>query len=110
MATTTTAGALGLSPVVTKSTRQLPEESPMSEVTLYSTGACPYCSAAESLLKQRGITNINKIRVDQSRTEFETMLERTGRKTVPQIFIDDQHIGGFDDLVKWDHSGKLKPE
>lgn len=82
----------------------------MSEVTLYSTGACPYCAAAELLLKQRGITNINKIRVDQSRTDFETMLERTGRKTVPQIFFGDQHIGGFDDLVKLDQGGRLKAE
>lgn len=80
----------------------------MSEVTLYSTGACPYCAAAELLLKQRGITNINKIRVDQSRTDFETMLERTGRKTVPQIFFGDQHIGGFDDLVNLDQGGRLK--
>lgn len=80
----------------------------MNTVTLYSTGTCPYCVAAESLLKKRGITDIKKIRVDQSSEEFSTMIERTGRKTVPQIFIGDQHIGGFDDLVKYDAQGKLQ--
>ena len=80
----------------------------MNTVTLYSTGTCPYCVAAESLLKKRGITDIKKIRVDQSSEEFSTMIERTGRKTVPQIFIGDQHIDGFDDLVKYDAQGKLQ--
>jgi glutaredoxin 3 len=80
----------------------------MNTVTLYSTGTCPYCVAAENLLKKRGFTDIHKIRVDQSTAEFSNMIERTGRKTVPQIFIDDQHIGGFDDLVKYDSQGKLQ--
>lgn len=79
----------------------------MTNVTLYSTGTCPYCVAAESLLKKRGITAIQKIRVDQSAADFDTMIQRTGRKTVPQIFIDEQHVGGFDDLLKWDAQGKL---
>lgn len=79
----------------------------MTTVTLYSTGTCPYCVAAETLLKKRGITDIQKIRVDQSAEAFSTMLERTGRRTVPQIFFDDEHVGGFDDLTKWDAQGKL---
>jgi glutaredoxin 3 len=79
----------------------------MTNVTLYSTGTCPYCVAAETLLKKRGITDIQKIRVDQSAELLEEMIRQTGRKTVPQIFINQQHVGGFDDLVKFDAAGKL---
>lgn len=79
----------------------------MTNITLYSTGTCPYCVAAESLLKKRGITAIEKIRVDQSTTAFDEMINRSGRKSVPQIFINDQHVGGFDDLTKLDASGTL---
>ncbi len=79
----------------------------MKSVTLYSTGTCPYCVAAETLLKKRGIADIQKIRVDQSASAFDEMISRTGRKTVPQIFIENQHVGGFDDLAKLDASGKL---
>ncbi|MBX9705548.1 MAG: glutaredoxin 3 [Gammaproteobacteria bacterium] len=80
----------------------------MTNVKLYSTGTCPYCVAAETLLKKRGITDIQKIRVDQSAQALEDMIQKTGRKTVPQIFINEQHVGGFDDLVKWDAAGKLQ--
>lgn len=80
----------------------------MKNVTLYSTGTCPYCAAAETLLKTRSITTIQKIRVDQSAQLLEDMIKKTGRKTVPQIFINGQHVGGFDDLVKFDAEGKLQ--
>lgn len=80
----------------------------MTDITLYSTGTCPYCVAAESLLKKRGFTDIKKIRVDQQAAAFDEMITRTGRKTVPQIFIADKHIGGFDDLLKYDAAGALK--
>ncbi len=80
----------------------------MTSVTLYSTGTCPYCVAAETLLKKRGITNITKLRVDQSADLFSEMLNRTGRKTVPQIFLNDQYVGGFDDLVELDRQTPLQ--
>lgn len=80
----------------------------MTNVTLYSTGTCPYCAAAETLLKKRGIGDIQKIRVDQSTQLLEEMIKKSGRKTVPQIFINGQHVGGFDDLVKFDAEGKLQ--
>ncbi len=80
----------------------------MTNVTLYSTGTCPYCVAAETLLKKRGISDIQKIRVDQSAQLLEDMIKKTGRKTVPQIFINGRHVGGFDDLVKFDAEGKLQ--
>ena len=79
----------------------------MTKVTLYSTGTCPYCVAAEGLLKKRGVNDIEKIRVDQSAAAFDEMINRTGRKSVPQIFIGDLHVGGFDDLTKLDARGKL---
>ncbi len=80
----------------------------MTNVTLYSTGTCPYCVAAETLLKKRGITTIQKIRVDQSAQLLADMIQKSGRKTVPQIFINGRHLGGFDDLVKFDTEGKLQ--
>lgn len=80
----------------------------MTNVTLYSTGTCPYCVAAETLLKKRGITVIEKIRVDQSAQLLADMIQKSGRKTVPQIFINGRHLGGFDDLVKFDAEGKLQ--
>ncbi len=79
----------------------------MANVTLYSTGTCPYCVAAETLLKKRGISDIQKIRVDQSAQLLAEMIQRSGRKTVPQIFINGRHVGGFDDLVKYDAEGNL---
>jgi glutaredoxin 3 len=76
---------------------------------MYATGTCPYCIMAERLLKSKGVDNIEKIRVDlepQLRTE---MMEKTGRRTVPQIYIGDTHVGGFDDLSALDRGGKLDP-
>lgn len=70
----------------------------MAQVTMYCTSVCPYCVRAEMLLKQRGVTDIHKI-----------FMERTGRRTVPQIYIDERHIGGFDDLSALDRAAGLLP-
>lgn len=80
----------------------------MSSITLYSTATCPFCIAAETLLRSRGLNAIQKIRVDQSAQLLEDMINKTGRRTVPQIFINDHHVGGFDDLIKFDAAGKLE--
>jgi len=76
---------------------------------MYSTAACPYCIQAERLLKAKGVTSIAKIRVDLDPGERRAMMERTGRRTVPQIYIDDFHVGGYEDLVALDHAGRLAP-
>ncbi|HEU0231286.1 MAG TPA: glutaredoxin 3 [Burkholderiaceae bacterium] len=81
----------------------------MANVTMYCTGVCPYCIRAEMLLKQRGVTNIEKIRIDLEPAQRATMMERTGRRTVPQIYIDGRHIGGFDDLSALDRAQGLAP-
>jgi glutaredoxin 3 len=78
-------------------------------VLMYSTAVCPYCIRAEALLRQRGVTAIEKIRVDLDPTERERMVQRTGRRTVPQIFIGTTHVGGFDDLSALDQAGGLMP-
>lgn len=78
-------------------------------VLMYSTAVCPYCVRAENLLRARGVTDIEKVRVDldpQRRTE---MMEKTARRTVPQIFIGETHVGGCDDLMALDQAGKLLP-
>lgn len=79
----------------------------MAAVSMYSTGACPYCQMAERLLLARGVAAIEKIRVDLEPAKRKDMLERTGRRTVPQIYIGDTHIGGYDDLAALDRAGKL---
>lgn len=81
----------------------------MAQVTMYCTSVCPYCVRAEMLLKQRGVTEINKIRIDQDPSQRAIMMERTGRRTVPQIYIDDRHIGGYDDLSALDRAHGLVP-
>jgi glutaredoxin 3 len=81
----------------------------MSKVVMYTTGYCPYCSRAEMLLTQRGVTEIEKIRIDVDTEQRTLMMERTGRRTVPQIYIGDTHVGGFDDLSALDRDGKLMP-
>ena len=78
-------------------------------VTLYSTAVCPYCVRAERLLEAKGVTAINKIRVDLDPEQRVLMMERTGRRTVPQIFIGETHVGGFDDLYALDQAGGLDP-
>jgi len=81
----------------------------MNKVLMYSTGYCPYCSRAEMLLKQRGVTEIEKIMIDEDPAQRALMMERTGRRTVPQIYIGETHVGGYDDLSALDRAGKLLP-
>lgn len=78
-----------------------------SRVVMYSTAVCPYCVMAERLLKAKGVENIEKIRVDLDPQQRVEMMEKTGRRTVPQIYIGDTHVGGFDDLSALDRQGKL---
>ncbi|WP_296228421.1 glutaredoxin 3 [Ralstonia sp. UBA689] len=81
----------------------------MAHVVMYSTTVCPYCVAAEKLLRQRGVEQIEKILIDREPGKREEMMTRTNRRTVPQIYIDDRHIGGFDDLSALDREGGLVP-
>lgn len=78
-----------------------------AHVIMYSTAVCPYCNMAERLLKSKGIEEIEKIRVDLDPAIREAMMQKTGRRTVPQIYIGDTHVGGFDDLSALDRAGKL---
>ncbi|PLY40685.1 glutaredoxin 3 [Janthinobacterium sp. ROICE36] len=77
-------------------------------VIVYSTAVCPYCVRAERLLEAKGVS-VQKIRVDLDPEERIKMMERTGRRTVPQIYVGDTHVGGFDDLYALDQAGKLDP-
>ena len=81
----------------------------MVDVRMYSTDFCPYCIRAEMLLKSKGVAVIDKISVDSMPNGFRDLVELTGRRTVPQIFIGDRHIGGFDDLAALDARGGLEP-
>lgn len=81
----------------------------MAQVVMYCTAVCPYCTMAEKLLLARGVKEISKIRVDLEPARRDEMVERTGRRTVPQIFIDTTHVGGFDDLAELDQAGGLNP-
>ena len=81
----------------------------MAHVVMYSTTVCPYCVAAERLLKQRGVEQIEKILIDREPGKREEMMTRTNRRTVPHIYIDERHIGGFDDLSALDREGGLVP-
>ncbi len=81
----------------------------MPPVKMYTTQVCPYCQRAKQLLAQRGVQQIDEIRVDLHPAERATMVEITGRRTVPQIFIGERHIGGCDELVALDRRGELAP-
>ena len=81
----------------------------MKSVRMYTTQVCPYCVRAKALLAQRGVTRIDEIRVDLHPAERHRMVELTGRRTVPQIFIGDVHVGGCDDLQALDRRGELLP-
>ena len=81
----------------------------MQNVKIYTTGSCPYCIHAKQLLKQRGVAELNEIRVDMLPDERQTMMQITGHRTVPQIFIGSTHVGGCDDLVALDGKGGLMP-
>lgn len=81
----------------------------MPQILMYTTATCPYCINAERLLNSKGVTAIEKVRVDLEPQRRVEMMERTGRRTVPQIYIGDRHIGGFDDLRALDQAGGLDP-
>ena len=81
----------------------------MSAVKMYTTAVCPYCIRAKSLLKQRGVEQIEEIRIDMDPVQRQHMMDVTGRRTVPQIFIGDTHVGGCDELVALDARGELLP-
>ncbi|HEX4331202.1 MAG TPA: glutaredoxin 3 [Usitatibacter sp.] len=81
----------------------------MAKVVMYSTGVCPYCLQAERLLRAKGVAEIEKIRVDLDPPRRDEMVERTGRRTVPQIYVGDRHVGGYDDLAALDRAGGLEP-
>jgi glutaredoxin 3 len=81
----------------------------MARVTMYATAVCPYCIQAERLLRSKGVAEITKIRVDLEAGVREAMVNLTGRRTVPQIFIGEIHVGGYDDLVALDRAGRLDP-
>ena len=78
-------------------------------VMMYSTAVCPYCVRAERLLRAKGVTEIDKIRVDLDTSKRVEMMERTGRRTVPQIYIGDTYVGGCDELYALEHEGRLGP-
>ena len=81
----------------------------MIPVKMYTTQVCPYCLQAKALLKQRGVTEIDEIGIDTDPVQRMAMVQATGRRTVPQIFIGDRHIGGCDELIALDRSGALAP-
>jgi glutaredoxin 3 len=81
----------------------------MPKVLMYSTAVCPYCVRAEQLLRARGVTEIDKVRIDLEPERRDEMMQKTGRRTVPQIYIGDTHVGGCDDLYELDRQGKLVP-
>lgn len=79
-----------------------------AHVLMYSTGVCPYCVMAERLLTAKGVEQIEKVRIDLDPQQRDAMMQKTGRRTVPQIYIGDTHVGGFDDLAALDHAGGLE--
>lgn len=81
----------------------------MQTVKMYTTLVCPFCIRAKALLRQRGVTDIDEVRVDLDPSQRDTMVEITGRRTVPQIFIGSTHVGGCDDLIALDQRGGLLP-
>ncbi len=79
----------------------------MAKVRMYSTAVCPYCQMAERLLRERGVVAIEKILIDTDPVQRADMMQKTGRRTVPQIYIGDTHVGGYEDLAALDRAGKL---
>ncbi len=78
-------------------------------VLMYTTAVCPFCINAKRLLAERGVTGIEEIRIDRDPERRDEMMQKTGRRTVPQIYIGETHVGGFDDLAALDAAGKLRP-
>ena len=81
----------------------------MQPVKMYTTEVCPYCTRAKALLRQRGVVQIDEIRIDLDAQQRQQMMAATGQRTVPQIFIGDTHVGGCDELIALDRSGGLLP-
>lgn len=81
----------------------------MTAVTMYTTQVCPFCIRAKALLKQRGVEEIHEVRIDIDPEQRQRMMDITGRRTVPQIFIGETHVGGCDDLIALDQRGGLLP-
>ena len=81
----------------------------MAKVVMYATGVCPFCLMAERLLKSKGVADIEKIRVDLEPQRRQEMMQRTGRRTVPQIYVGERHVGGYDDLAALERAGGLDP-
>ncbi len=79
------------------------------KILMYATAVCPYCVRAEGLLRRKGVTEIEKVRIDLDPVRRDEMMERTGRRTGPQIYIGDYHVGGCDELFALDHEGRLDP-
>ncbi|PXW85389.1 glutaredoxin 3 [Nitrosomonas sp. Nm84] len=79
----------------------------MAKVIMYTTGFCPYCKMAENLLRAKGVQDIEKIRIDLEPAQRAEMMDKTGRRTVPQIYIGERHVGGYDDLTQLDRKGEL---
>ncbi|HEX3063354.1 MAG TPA: glutaredoxin 3 [Usitatibacter sp.] len=79
----------------------------MAKILMYSTGVCPFCLMAERLLKSKGVGEIEKVRVDLQPERRDEMIKRTGRRTVPQIYVGERHVGGYDDLAALDRAGGL---
>jgi glutaredoxin 3 len=78
-------------------------------VRMYSTAVCPFCVMAEKLLRSKGVTEIEKVRIDLDPAARQDMMTKTGRRTVPQIYIGERHVGGYDDLAALDRQGGLTP-
>lgn len=81
----------------------------MPTITMYTTAVCPYCIRAKQLLKARGVEAIEEIRIDLEPAQLSAMMQKTGRRTVPQIYIGETHVGGYDDLSALDAQGGLLP-
>lgn len=81
----------------------------MPQVKMYCTAVCPYCQMAKRLLNKKGVNEIEEIRVDLDPARREEMMRLTGRRTVPQVYIGERHVGGFDDLSALDAAGELEP-
>jgi glutaredoxin 3 len=81
----------------------------MAKVVMYTTAVCPFCLMAERLLRARGVAEIDKIRVDLEPARRGEMMQRTGRRTVPQIYVGERHVGGYDELAALDRAGGLEP-
>lgn len=79
----------------------------MAKVVMYTSGFCPYCSMAEKLLRSRGVEELDKIRIDLHPDQRAEMIRKTGRRTVPQIYIGATHVGGYDDLARLDQQGGI---